>query len=48
MYDPRTKPYVSHQRGTDLVIEHIESRFCPSVLSDDLTRVLPGTDGPSR
>ena len=48
MYDPRTKPYVSLQRGTDLVIEHIESRFCPSVLSDDLTRVLPGTDGPSR
>ncbi len=48
MYDPRTKPFVSHQRGTELVIEHIESRFCPSILSDDLRRVISGTDGPSR
>jgi nicotinamidase-related amidase len=46
MYDPRARPYVSHARGTELVIEHIESRFCPSILSDDLTRVIPGSDGP--
>ena len=24
MYDPRTRPFVSHARGTELVIEHIE------------------------
>jgi nicotinamidase-related amidase len=37
MYDPRQKPFVSHQRGTELVIEHIERFWCPSILSDDLT-----------
>ena len=46
MYDPRTRPFVSHSRGTELVIEHIESRWCPSIVSDDLTRVIAGTDGP--
>ena len=48
MYDPRTRPFVSHARGTELVIEHIETLWCPSVMSDDLTRVIPGTDSPSR
>ena len=47
MYDPRTRPFVSHARGTELVIEHIEAMWCPSVLSDDLTRVIPGSDSPS-
>src|SRR5437773_9057131 len=44
MYDPRTRPFVSHARGTELVIEHIESRWCPSIMSEDLTRVIAGTD----
>jgi len=39
MYDPRTRPFVSHARGTELVVEHIETMWCPSILSDDLTRV---------
>ena len=47
MYDPRKRPFVSHARGTELVIEGIEARWCPSILSDDLTRVIPGTDSPS-
>src|SRR5215831_16430586 len=47
MYDPRTRPFVSHNRGTELVIEHIETRWCPSILSNDLTRIIPGTDNPS-
>ena len=47
MYDPRARPFVSHTRGTELVIEHIEAKWCPSILSEDLTRVLPGSDGPS-
>lgn len=38
MYDPRTRPFVSHARGTELVVEHIETMWCPSILSDDLTR----------
>ena len=45
-YDPRRRPFVSEARGTELVVEHIERNFCPSVLSEDLTRVIPGTDDP--
>ena len=47
MYDPRKRPFVSHARGTELIIEHIETRWCPSILSSDLTRIIPGTDRPS-
>src|SRR4051794_31318913 len=47
MYDPRTRPFVSHTRGTQLVIEHIESKWCPSILGEDLTHVIPGADNPS-
>ena len=36
MYDPRDKPYVSHARGTELVIEHTERYWCPTILSRDL------------
>ncbi len=36
MYDPRQRPYVSHERGTELVVEHIERYWCPSVKADDL------------
>lgn len=46
LYDPRQPPYVSHARGTELVVEHIERYWCPSILSDDLTRVVPRSDGP--
>ena len=46
LYDPRQPPYVSHARGTELVIEHIEKYWCPSIDSADLTRVVPGSDGP--
>jgi nicotinamidase-related amidase len=46
MYDPRQPPYVSHTRGTELVIEHIERFWCPSIVGDDLTKVIQGSDGP--
>lgn len=46
MYDPRQPPYVSHARGTELVVEHIEKYWCPSIVSDDLTQVVPGSAGP--
>src|SRR5262249_15729281 len=36
MYNPRKAPFVSHARGTELVIEHIERHICPSILSTDL------------
>ena len=48
MYDPRTRPFVSHARGTELVIEHIEAMWCASIPSEDLTRVMPGSADPER
>jgi nicotinamidase-related amidase len=46
MYDPREKPFVSHARGTELIVEHIERHWCPSILGEDLTKVVPGSAGP--
>jgi nicotinamidase-related amidase len=46
MYDPRQPPYVSHARGTELVVEHIERHWCPSIVGKDLTEVIPGSAGP--
>jgi nicotinamidase-related amidase len=36
MYNPAMPPHVSHERGTELVIEHIEQHWCPSILSQSL------------
>ncbi|MAT14079.1 MAG: protein-signal peptide and transmembrane prediction [Planctomyces sp.] len=46
MYDPRQPPYVSHVRGTELVIEHIEQYWCPSIEGKDLMTVIPGSNDP--
>ncbi|MDR2116125.1 MAG: hypothetical protein LBP87_07075 [Planctomycetaceae bacterium] len=35
MYNSRSFPYVSHFKGTDLIIEHIEKYVCPTILSTD-------------
>lgn len=44
LYDPRDEPHVSHKRGTEMIIEHIETHWCPSLLGTDLTKVEPGSD----
>ncbi len=36
LYNPRSAPYVTHERGTELVIEHIERYWCPSVTSEEV------------
>ena len=36
LYNPERPPYVSHDTGTRLVIEHIERHWCPSILSANL------------
>ena len=46
MYDPREKPFVNHTRGTELIVEHIEKYWCPSILGEDLTRVVRGSADP--
>lgn len=33
MYNPRRAPFVSHFTGTDLVVEHIEKYWCPTITS---------------
>jgi len=43
MYNPERPPHVSHFRGTELVVEHIERHWCPSVLSSELTGRPPFT-----
>jgi nicotinamidase-related amidase len=37
MYNSRMPPYVSHFRGTDRVVEHIEQYWCPSIASTTFT-----------
>ena len=41
MYDHRMAPFVSHFEGTDLVIEHVERYWCPSITSADLVGGTP-------
>jgi type 1 glutamine amidotransferase/nicotinamidase-related amidase len=36
MYNPRMRPFVAHEKGTDLVVEHVERHWCPTVLSTDV------------
>jgi nicotinamidase-related amidase len=43
MYDPRQPPHVSHTRGTELVVEHIEKYWCGSIESSELGRVTTGS-----
>ena len=37
MYNPDKPPKVSHFKGTELVIEHVEKYWCPSFESSDIT-----------
>ncbi len=36
MYNPAKPPFVSHYRGTELMIAHIEQRICPTALSSEV------------
>jgi len=36
MYDPKDPPHVSHEEGTELVVQHIEKYWCPTLTSDEL------------
>lgn len=41
MYDPKDRPYVPHDEGTALVVEHIEKYWCPSTTGAALVEGLP-------
>lgn len=34
MYNPARWPFVSHTRGTELFVAHVEKRICPTITSD--------------
>jgi nicotinamidase-related amidase len=36
MYNPAMAPHVSHFAGTQLMIEHVEKYWCPTITSDAL------------
>ncbi|HLN01216.1 MAG TPA: hypothetical protein VK335_18135 [Bryobacteraceae bacterium] len=40
MYNPKSRPYISHDQGTELVIEHIEKYWAPTMLSEQLMQAL--------
>jgi hypothetical protein len=33
MYNPRRRPMVTHEQGTELVVRHVERYWCPTTLS---------------
>ena len=43
MYEPLSRPFVSHGAGTELVIEYIEQHWAPTVTSVQMMQALPGT-----
>jgi nicotinamidase-related amidase len=40
MYNPKDRPFVPHDRGTELVVEHIEKYWAPSVLSGEVMAAM--------
>jgi nicotinamidase-related amidase len=40
MYGPQDAPHVSHEQGTELVVEYIEKYWSPTALSSQLIRAL--------
>jgi nicotinamidase-related amidase len=43
MYNPASRPFVSHAAGTELVIEHIEKYWAPTTTSGALTKAFKKT-----
>ena len=43
MYEPSSRPFVSHAAGTELVIEYIEQHWAPTVTSTQVLQALPET-----
>jgi nicotinamidase-related amidase len=42
MYNPEDSPHVSHDAGTQLVVEYIEKHWCPTTTTADLLHVFAG------
>lgn len=48
MYDSRMKPYVSHTKANDMVIQYIEQYWAPTVTSNQVLSALAGANDLSR
>ncbi len=48
MYNSRSQPKVSHFTGTDLVVEHIERHWCPTITSTDFLSAEQSSGKPFR
>jgi nicotinamidase-related amidase len=40
MYNPQMKPYVEHDAGTELVIEHVEKYWCQAIPSEQVIQAI--------
>ena len=47
MYEPSSRPFVSHAAGTELVIQYIEQHWAPTITSVQFMQALP-VPSPSR
>ena len=36
MYNPKMKPFVPHEKGTELITDHIETYWCPTITGKEL------------
>jgi nicotinamidase-related amidase len=45
LYNPARPPCVSHDEGTELVVQYVEQHWCPSILSADLLEAYQGAAG---
>jgi hypothetical protein len=45
MYNPASRPFVSHAEGTELVIQFIERHWAPTTTSADLLKGLGSASG---
>lgn len=45
MYEPSSRPFVSHAAGTELVVRYIEQNWAPTVTSAQIMHALPNTQG---
>ncbi len=48
MYEPSSRPFVSHAAGTELVIQYIEQHWAPTVTSVELTQALSAASPPRK
>jgi nicotinamidase-related amidase len=44
MYNPRMRPFVSHDEGTELVVQHIEKYLAPTTTSEEVLRACGEAD----